>query len=70
MRHASKRIPLWLPGLVGQGASVAPPERERKARAARLSLATPQRLQRKHKLPGLPPQQMFVATEAIQRESR
>ena len=37
---------------------------------ARLSLAVPQRLQRKHDLAGLPPEQMLVTAEAVKGESR
>jgi hypothetical protein len=37
---------------------------------ARLSFAAPQRLQRKHNLAGLPPEQMLITAETVKSESR
>ena len=49
---------------------LAPPEREWKGWPPWLRLVAPQRLQRKHNLAGLPPEQMFVTAEAVKGECR
>jgi hypothetical protein len=60
----------WSPERFGYGTRLAPPERKWKGWTARLSLAVPQRLQRNHNLSRLPPQQVFIAAEAIQGARR